>query len=187
MKKLIFTLLLSSAVVSGLMAQTEKGNVLWGANVGNIQLDFQKGSTQFGIDLNPKIGYFIQDRLAIGPEVTIGYHTTSGDDIFNYGVGAFGRYYLYKGEAEVSNNSRWFIEANAGINGVNTGGSNTNGLGLGIGPGVAYFLNKNVALEALLKYNFTAGFGNSTTANRLGLGVGFQIYLPGKALRDRLK
>lgn len=185
MKKLTLTLFFAMALISVSKAQTEKGYVLWGAGVSNFQLDFGKDKTNFSMNITPKIGYFIQDRVAIGPEVTLGYATTSGNDVFNYGIGAFGRYYLYKGEAEVIKGTRWFLEANAGISGVNAA-TNTNGLGLGIGPGLAYFVTKDIALEGLLKYNFTAGFGDSATSNRLGLGIGFQIYLPGKMLRSKI-
>ncbi len=187
MKKLLFTTLVGILFSSNIIAQTQKGNVIWGTNVSNLQLDFGENSTQFGINITPKIGYFISDGFAVGPELNIGYQSSDGSDIFNYGLGAFGRYYLVPGSVDNVRSSRYFIEANAGISGVNTGGDNTNGLGLGFGPGIAYFITPNVALEGLLKYNFTAGFGNSTTSNRLGLGIGFQIYLPGKTLRNKVK
>lgn len=74
------------------------------------------------------------------------------------------------------------METTHNVYGSNTkvsGGAttNTNGLGVGIGPGFAYFLNQNIALEVLAKYNLTVGFGNSTTINSLNLGLGFQIHL----------
>ena len=84
--------------------------------------------------------------------------------------------------------TRWFAEANVGIFGSNTkvSGSpsvNTNGLGIGFGPGLAYFLNENIALEVLAKYNLTVGFGNATTNNGLNIGIGFQIHLPKAKLK----
>ncbi|MBC7689621.1 MAG: hypothetical protein H7211_15740, partial [Aquabacterium sp.] len=48
----------------------------------------------------------------------------------------------------------------------------------------AYFLTQNIALEALAKYNLTVGLGNSTTNNNVGFGLGFQIYLPGKQVKQ---
>ena len=88
--------------------------------------------------------------------------------------------------------SRIFLEGNVGIFGQNvkvtgTPSTNTNGLGVGIGPGIAYFVNQNVAIEGLLKYNVNVGFGNSTTNNALTLGIGFQIYLPGSKVRSEVK
>jgi len=87
------------------------------------------------------------------------------------------------------------MEANIGIYGSNTkvsGASsvNTNGLGIGFGPGIAYFLHENIPLEALAKYNLTVGFGNSTTNHRLNISIGFQIHLPKaklKAMKNDIK
>ncbi|MEJ7587937.1 MAG: hypothetical protein WKI04_10295, partial [Ferruginibacter sp.] len=56
-------------------------------------------------------------------------------------------------------------------------------LGIGIGPGIAYFLNQNIALEVLPKYNLTVGFGNATTTNALNISIGFQIHLPKSKLK----
>jgi len=50
-------------------------------------------------------------------------------------------------------------------------------LGLGFGPGYAYFITENIGLETLLKYNLIVGFGSSATNSNLNLSLGFQIYL----------
>lgn len=163
-------------------AQTEKGNMMVGANLGNIGGTFQDGGSRFNLNLTPKLGWFIKDDLAIGGEVNLGLGTGNDQTDFIYGIGAFGRYFIKDKSIEVSRRARWFLEASAGFNGVNTKAgdvsTNTNGLGIGFGPGIAYFITPNVGLEALLKYDLTVGFGSSTTAHRVGLNVGFQIYLP---------
>ena len=170
-------------------AQTQKGNLLVGANISNFTFNFQEGSNSFGFQITPKVGFFIKDNIALGPTLTLGLLT--GNDVsttFTYGVGAFGRYYVSDKSTEVVKGSRFFFEANAGFNGINvSGGENTNGIGFGFGPGLAWFLTENVGLEALLKYNFTFGFGSSTINNQLGLGVGFQIYIPSKKARKMMK
>ena len=80
--------------------------------------------------------------------------------------------------------SRFFAEANVGIEGVNTaGGGSTNGLGFGIGPGFAHFITNNISLETLLKYTGIVGFGSTAASSRLQLGFGFQIYLPRASVR----
>lgn len=192
MKRILTTILFACAGVLASNAQTERGNVMWGASVSNIGVDFQEGNTAFSLDITPKIGYFIQDDLAVGPEVLLGLNTSEGFRSFTYGVGGFGRYFLTaRPAAEVLRGSRWFLEANAGLTGSNVKvegqpSSNTNGLGIGFGPGLAYFVTDRIALEGLLKYNLGVGFGNSTTTNRLNLGIGFQIYLPGRQLLDRV-
>ncbi|MBC7745062.1 MAG: outer membrane beta-barrel protein [Flavobacterium sp.] len=192
MKKLTATILFACFVIFATHAQTQRGNVMWGASVSNIGLDLQKGNTGFNFNLTPKVGYFIADDLAFGPEVNIGLNTNSGSTAFNYGIGGFGRYFLSSTAAsDVVRGSRFFVEGSAGLTGTNVKvkgsvSSNTNGLGIGFGPGLSYFVTDRIALEGLLKYNLGVGFGNSTTTNRLNLGIGFQIYLPGRQLRDRL-
>lgn len=163
-------------------AQTEKGNMLVGANLANIGGIFQSGASTFNLNLTPKAGWFIKDDIAIGGLVDLGLSTGDGFTDFSYGVGAFGRYYIKDKSVELSRRSRWFLEATAGFNGVNQKrgdiSANTNGLGLGFGPGLAYFITPNVGLEALLKYDLTVGFGSSTTSHGVGVNLGFQIYLP---------
>lgn len=79
------------------------------------------------------------------------------------------------------------VEANAGFQGVNTaGGNSTNGIGLGIGPGLAYFITNTIALESLLKYNGILGFGSSASSSRLQLNLGFQIYLSGNKVKSEI-
>ena len=83
--------------------------------------------------------------------------------------------------------TRLFVEGNIGIEGNNVShGPSTNGLGLGIGPGVAYFIAPNIGLETLLKYNGIVGFGNAGSTNTLNLNIGFQVYLPGKATKNKV-
>lgn len=169
-------------------AQIQKGNLMVGANLADMSLGLQKDNTNFSLSINPKLGYFIQDNIAIGGEVNLGFATAKGYTDINYLVGAFGRYYFSDQQAILLKHSRFFIEANAGISGENhkpkdMPSSSTNGLGIGFGPGVAYFITPNIGLEALLKYNLLVGFGSATTVNRLSFGLGFQIYLPTKKAR----
>lgn len=185
MKKLIlFTCLLGVCAVA--RAQTQEGNLLVGGNISNFRLDFQDESTTFQMTLIPKIAYFLRDNMALGGYGELGIIASEGNDaIVNYGIGALGRYYISDANTVVVRDSRFFLEANAGFHG-NNGAANTNGIGIGFGPGWTYFITENIGLEALLKYNLTVGLGNSTTNNNLNLGVGFQIYLPTRGLRERM-
>lgn len=191
MKKIFLT---TSAIfiITAAFSQTQKGNVLVGADLAGIGLNFQEDNTQFNLNLNPKAAWFINDNLALGPEVMLGLNTQKGATSIDYGVGVFGRKYLGAGATNLARTTKWLLEANAGIYGNNLSGDNvektsTNGLGLGFGPGIAYFLNQNISLEALAKYNLTVGFGSSTTNNKLGINLGFQIYLPGRQVRQMAK
>ncbi|POY36919.1 hypothetical protein C3K47_07595 [Solitalea longa] len=177
MKKLSTLLILLLTVMLTAKAQTQRGNFLIGAQLANIGGVFQSGNTTFSAGITPMVGFFIKDNVAVGPRVNFEYTHTSGEDYFLWGVGVFGRKYFNDPSIEFSKHSSWFFEANAGIQGVNAAGSNTNGLGLGFGPGLAYFLTPNIGLEGLLKYDLTLGFGSSTTTNQVSLNLGFQIYL----------
>lgn len=175
---------------SSTKAQLQEGNMMVGASLADFGLDFQKGNTSFSMSLHPRIGYFVKDNIAVGGLVKLGVNTAKDYTAFNYGIGVFGRYYFSDENLQVLRSARWFLEADFGFNGVNikSGGvsSNTNGLGIGFGPGLAYFITENIALEGLLKYNLTTGFGNSTTNNRLGLNVGFQIYMPTRKVQSTI-
>lgn len=179
-------LLLSAAAILGLLnvssAQIQKGNLMVGGSLSNIGFDL--GSTnRFNIGITPRIGYFIEDNLAIGGLVDASYTTAKGSgNIFGYGVGAFGRYYFEKQQLEsFAKHGRFFFEANAGVAGQN--GAEV-GFNLGFGPGYSYFITPNVGLEGLLKYNGTFGTG---VANGLNFNLGFQIYLPSKKVKNMAK
>ncbi|MCH5597413.1 outer membrane beta-barrel protein [Niabella ginsengisoli] len=201
MKKLFFlaTAFSLTAIVSN--AQTEKGNYLIGGTIGNVGTELQKGSSKFGIQVTPKVAWFIQDNFAVGGQVGLGYQTQKdAGNTFSYNIGPLARYYFGDAQMEKVNiNSpkpvRFFAEANAGIAGSNSkvkgeDGVSTNGFNVGVGPGVAFFVNENIALEALAKYDLTLGFGSTPAINKINVGVGFQIYLPGsklKSLRNEVK
>jgi hypothetical protein len=174
-------------------AQLQKGNLMVGANLADLGLRLQNGNTRISFNISPKLGYFIRDNIAIGGEVGLGFDHQSVSSIstneINYKIGAFGRYYISDPRAILLKRSRFFIEANTGITGnnVKTEGAasvTTNGLGLGVGPGVTYFITPNIGLEGLLKYDLGVGFGSSTTTHNFSIGVGFQIYLPTKKARS---
>ena len=164
-------------------AQTTKDWYFIGGNISNINLEFQKDNTTFGLDVTPRVAWFIKDNMAVGAEALIGLNTGDGFTTFSYGIGPIVRYYFSDRAVEAIKKSRWFLDGNVGFQGRNTTSSgsddvSTNGLGIGFGPGLAYFLNQNIALEVLPKYNLTVGFGNSATNHALNLSVGLQIYLP---------
>ncbi|TXK52639.1 porin family protein [Pontibacter qinzhouensis] len=160
----------------------QQGNWMVGANVGNLGFNFK--SDNFQIDLNPRAGYFISDNAAIGAEAQLGLQIYDGGEIFRYGLTPFVRYYFPEGAAPTH---RWFGEAIAGIAGSSLKDSNDDAIFSGVWGlrgGYAHFVASNVALEAILGYTRTSAdinTGNSTSG--LSLGLGFQIYLPGRANR----
>jgi len=193
MKRTIILLVLAIVVVAfnnDANAQIQKGNVMVGTSVGNLNWGIKSKSTT-SFQLTPKAGWFIQDGLVVGAEALLGFTHIGGGgaNTFSYGIGGFGRYYITDEKIEVINRTKFFVEANAGIQGQNQnkGGADTNGLGFGFGPGIAYFITENIGLETSVKYNGVVGFGSEAYQNNLILNIGFQVYLPGKAMKNRVK
>jgi hypothetical protein len=188
MKRTLLTAITAMALTLAGHAQTQKDWYIIGSNIGNIGIDFQKDNTAFSFAVNPRVAWFVKDNLAVGAEVQIGLNTAKGFTQVNYGIGPVARYYLQDKGLQPIKRTRWFLDGNVGFQGTNTKvaenpGVSTNGLGVGFGAGIAYFVNQNIALEVLPKYNLTVGFGNSTTNNAIDISVGFQIHLPKARLR----
>lgn len=172
-------------------AQIQRGYYLIGGDLADFSLGLSDGRP-FSMSITPKVAWFTNDNVAVGGFVDIGLATAEGaGTTFTYGIGPLARYYF--GAPDVSTtttsarrSSRFFLEGTVGLQGVNvSGGSTTNGLGIGIGPGLAYFITDNIALESLLKYTKAFGFGNDGGSSLLQLGVGFQIYLPRGTVRNQ--
>jgi hypothetical protein len=192
MKKIIAALVIFSFIATEKTnAQLDRGNAIVGADLANFNIGLKKGGLT-SIDITPKAAWLLNSNLAVGGYVNFDLTTqkVSGTTFTNtaYGVGVLARYYVNNPKYNLLKAGRWFGEANVGFQGTNTkGGNSTNGLGLGFGPGYAYFITKNVALETLLKFDENLGFGNKTSSPDLNLHVGFQIYLPGKGTVDRIR
>ncbi|PYF72577.1 hypothetical protein [Pedobacter nutrimenti] len=169
-------------------AQIQKGNVLIGGDLADMNLGLN-GAKVFSFEITPKAAWFIQDNVALGGYAKLGISTAKGAaTTTTYGIGALGRYYTGK-DVEVLKHGRFFGEATFGFGGSNTsqGGSNTNGIDFGVGPGFAYFITPNIGLETLLKYQGLTGFGNNGYQHSLHLSFGFQIYLPGQHTANKVK
>ncbi|MEP6682177.1 MAG: hypothetical protein ABJA35_02915 [Parafilimonas sp.] len=191
MKKIIASLIFASSLLISQKsdAQLEKGNVLVGGDIADFNLGLNKNS-DFRMTINPTAAWFIQNNVAVGAYLNLGVDAVKGATATSYGVGALGRYYLGTDKVNTETflkHTRAFIEANVGVEGNNVShGASTNGLGIGFGPGLAYFITPNIGLETLLKYQGIVGFGNAPLNSRLDLNVGFQIYLPGKATQRKV-
>jgi hypothetical protein len=168
-------------------AQIQKGNILIGGNLANINLGLNDPKI-LSAEITPKAAWFIQDNLALGGYIDFGIETAKhSSTTTNYGIGLLGRYYAGK-EVEIVKHSRFFGEVTAGFGGVNVSDSdNTNGLNISAGPGFAYFITPNVGLEVLLKYNGLVGFGSTPYQGNINASLGFQIYLPCKSAAKKVK
>jgi len=168
-------------------AQIQEGNIMVGGNLANVNLGLNDPQI-FSVDISPKMAWFVKNNLALGGYVNFGIQTVKDSNTTtSYGVGALGRYYLGK-DVEVLQHGRLFGEATVGFGGVNVSDvENTNGLNLSFGPGFAYFITPNIALEILLKYNGLVGFGSAPYQNNLNLSYGFQIHLPGRKTAEKVE
>lgn len=182
MKKLILGAVIFAASLfsNQANAQIQKDNWMVGGQVADVR--FTNG---FSLTLTPQVGYFIKDNWAVGAEVGL----STGGGTTNWSLGAFSRYYFGKNEINsLLNNGRFFGQGNVGFGGINSSaGNSTNGVNLGIGAGYAYFISKNISLDAILKFDAVVGGGNTSGNGSLGLNVGFQIYLPTAKAKAVLK
>ena len=156
-------------------AQTEAGKLMIGGNAG---FDIQKQDDHddiVSIDLNPMLGFFVIDNLAVGAALSVSSFK-EGDEFTTTGLGIapFGRYYIGPGGVKL------FIHAQFGyITSKYDDGTfevKSKGTQLTIGPGLAFFLNDHVAIEALLGYD---KFGGDFDGSNIGLRIGVQAYLGG--------
>lgn len=187
MKKQLTLALASLMVFFGAQsasAQLQKGNVLIGASSNLAGLGFGFGNaSNISIGISPKIGYFIQNNIAIGGLLDAQWSKTKGfDGIFSYRINAFGRYYIPKGEIyNPLNDGRFFLEGQAGLGGQT--GTEV-GFNLAVGVGYAYFITPNIALETTAMLHSLFGTGSSTG---LAFNLGFSMHLPTSKLKEELR
>lgn len=189
MKKILTCLVLATSVATVSHAQLQKGNVLVGGDLANFNIGLEKNAG-FSITLDPKAAWFINGNTAVGAYASLGISKANKNSatVTSYAVGPLARYYVTDPKVTLLQHGRFFFEGNIGVEGrnVSDGGGSTNGLGFGVGPGYAYFITPSIGLETLLKYNGLTGFGDEGYQSNLNFNVGFQIYLPGRATRDRI-
>jgi len=102
-------------------------------------------------EFNPKAGYFLSDKFAVGVELGIGSGktTVAGTNTSkssNFNVGAFGRYYFL----EVGERFKTYTEFGFNVGTEKTGVSTTvknNTFNIGAGLGMNYFLTPKVAIS----------------------------------------
>lgn len=131
-------------------------------------------------------GWFVRDNFLIGAVVNLGFSKSPESNLqstesFVYGLQALSRYYITPSDVDVNNvpkRLRFFAEVNGGLSGVNVkDGASTNGFAYGTGPGLAYFITNNVALETTAKYNGLLGAGNTSYQHAISVNLGIQIFL----------
>jgi hypothetical protein len=190
MKKALSALAIAMCCIFTANAQIQRGHVLVGSDISDFNLSLNKGGA-FTMRIDPKAAWFIGNGTALGAYLKFTLETAKGAGTYTtYGVGALARQYLNRDPLNAVKHVRAFLEGNVGIEGDNNSfngvKTSTNGLGLGIGPGLAYFITPNVGLEGLLKYDGLLGFGTAVTTSKLDFGLGFQIYLSSRTVRNAI-
>jgi len=204
MKKTLFVLVWLAAALTTAQAQTEKGRWLVGAQVGDFSYSDQNSQRSFSGELTPSAGYFVANGLAIGAGVPLGLSTQrypffdqttpafvhAKQISLSYGLAPFVRYYF--GPAKLKpyigvsySYSRTYSNQTTPDRTI----LKTKGYASSIAPtiGVAYFITRNLALNAGLNYNIQKQESQYTEpASRVGtynsnykslsLGIGFQLF-----------
>lgn len=152
----------------------KKGNWIVGGALGSTGYSFEEES--FNINITPRAGYFISNGVALGLEVGAGLQTVKdGDNIWNYKVMPFARYYFPEGASETG---RFFGQGAIGISGAEVGGKSDTSFAFNVNAGYSHFVSRNVALEAIVGYNYSkSNQSNASAHNGLGVSLGFQIFL----------
>ncbi|HWA35893.1 MAG TPA: outer membrane beta-barrel protein [Cyclobacteriaceae bacterium] len=177
-------------------AQTEKGNFLIGGGVSasrSSQTISSSDITSTSFGLTPSASYFVVDRFAAGliTSYSVGNATTetAGGSVktsnVSSGIGPTIRYYLPLGEKiwlfpEVDYLWNWNHSKIEAFGSTPTD-SKSNSQTFRIGPGLAYFIAKNVGVEGILYYqnvnNNNTSASTSTSTSSINFRIGLQIYI----------
>ena len=193
-----FTFALFAGMTVGQAQNFERGDVMLGTDLGSglvntatdglfgINVGLNDGAG-FNVGISPKVGYFLNENFLVGAAINLGFSKSPEDDAgeavetFGYGLQGLTRFYITPrdlGANGLPPRSRFFVENNLGVAGlaINNGPS-TIGFAFGFGPGLAYFVTENVALEATMKYNGLLGKSTDDYQNSIGLNIGIQVFL----------
>jgi len=188
MKKYLFLFLFSFSVVGYGQFNTES---IYFSGMTNFSTGFEIMSDDFGssgfIPLNMKIegGYFIKNRLAVGGNFTI-------DDIR---IPLWGENQNYYYSVHLGPTIRYYIpradEYHIYLYGYGFYGfePNHNLYGLQFGPGINYFFNESISLDARFSYTFKHTFnramGGSHNNHRFLFELGISVFFPSLKFFER--
>lgn len=158
-------------------SQINKGNFLAG---GSLSLSSQKYSGDdnsiTAITVAPSGGYFFIDNAAAGLKVSFSSYKNDGDKFKDIIAGPFARYYFLPAEKKTN----IFLEGSFLLGSEKYSGFNAESkTQLGFAVGLAFFLNKSIALETAFAWQTTKYTDDAGRYNKLGLFIGLQCYFQG--------
>ncbi|MFT3827344.1 MAG: outer membrane beta-barrel protein [Chitinophagaceae bacterium] len=177
MKKCTIVLALTMIYLAG-FSQTKKEDWMVG---GNISLNTTTGNSDF--TFKPNAGYFFFDNFAAGAELHFSFLKAGDTRTNSWGIGPFARYYFNLKNPDfkpLAHASFDFINATTKTSGTKSTNTITS---FYIAGGASYFINHNVAVEALAGYN-RSKLENQGSEGGFKLQIGFQVYLLGNQVKQ---
>jgi len=170
MKK-ILSIAIATLVAGTSFAQTSKGNWMVGGSAGFNSEKTGSAASVSTVNISPSAGYFIDKNLAVGASVSL-MSVSKSYSSFNFGPMV--RYYF----SDMGKNAKLFAHAGIGFGSMKPeGGVSMSSTEWGVKAGPAFFLTKNVALEATLGYSSMKWKDAPDATTNFGVNFGFQIHL----------
>jgi hypothetical protein len=155
------------------MAQTEQGSIMIGGTAGFMSSKVGDADAIIAVDVAPMIGFFVIDKLAVGGNLEFAYLK---DGFTSFGIQPMVRYYFI-GTGNVrpfgQGQFEWSTFKLEGLD------QSQNGLGFGAGIGADFFLNSNVAIEALFGYDSFKFKDAEDPTGTFGIQIGIAAFLSG--------
>ncbi len=159
-------------------AQITEGNWLVGGeasfNTTSIKDSNDNVFKSSNLSLRPNLGYFLEDKFAVGLEALLGYtkNSSNNNTIFSYGGGPFVRYYFLETDKIIN------ILSELNYNYFTGSDSSTSSNLYSIKAGPVIYFNSSVGLEILLKYEHVSQSGPMPlSSNSFQIGIGLQVHL----------
>lgn len=128
-----------------------QGDIIVEGNLGFSSTNDKNTETKTNdFRFNPKVGYFLNDKFAVGVELGVGSDKTEvagteTDKNSNFDAGVFGRYYFL----ELGKRFKTYAEAGVAIESGKAGLADAkySGFGFGAGLGMNYFVSDSFAIN----------------------------------------
>jgi hypothetical protein len=180
MKKITLAAICLLAITCTSLAQTHRGDWMVG---GNLSISTTSGNSEF--NLMPSAGYFFANGLVIGGQLIVDFGKSGDLTNTAFGIGPFLRYYFDLKNTEMVKpllaTSFDVATQTTKFNGEKTSNTLTSFF---IGGGCAFFINHNVAIDAIAGYN-RSKVENTPSEGGFQMTVGFQVQLLGSEVKRK--